>query len=203
MDQYKIGKFIAQRRKQVGLTQAQLAEKLNITDRAVSKWETGKALPDTSIMLELCQILEITVNDLLSGEIVTMEQYNKKLEDNLLEMVRQKEQNDKRFLRMELLSGILCLIPLIVSIFIVTLVPMEEWIATVIVCSCILPLFIATPFMIKIEQTAGYYECAECGHRYVPTYKSVFFSAHMHTTRYMCCPKCNRRSWQKKVLTKE
>ena len=203
MDQQKIGKFIAQCRKQAGLTQAQLAEKLSITDRAVSKWETGKALPDTSIMLELCQILSITVNDLLTGEIVTMEQYNNKLEDNLLDMVRQKEQSDKRFLRMELLTGILCLIPLIVSIFIVTLVPMEEWIATVILFSCILPLFIATPFMIKIEQSAGYYECAECDHRYVPTYKSVFFAAHMHTTRYMRCPKCGKKSWQKKVLTKE
>lgn len=203
MDQQKIGKFIAQRRKQAGLTQAQLADKLNITDRAVSKWETGKALPDTSIMLELCQILGITVNDLLTGEIVTMEQYNKKLEDNLLKMIEQKEESDKRFLRMELLTGILCLIPLIASVFIVTLVPMEEWIGAVLVCSCILPLFIATPFMIKIEQTAGYYECAECDHRYVPTYKSVFFSAHMHTTRYMRCPKCGRKSWQKKVISQK
>lgn len=203
MDQHKIGKFIAQRRKATGLTQAQLAEKLGITDRAVSKWETGKALPDTSLMLDLCHILEITVNDLLSGEIVTMENYNKMLEDNLLEVVKQKEQSDKRLLRMELLTGILSLIPLIASMFIITLVPMEEWIASVIVCSCILPLFIATPFMIKIEQTAGYYECAECDHRYIPTYKSVFFSAHMHTTRYMRCPKCGKKSWQKKVISKE
>ena len=203
MDQQKIGKFIAQRRKATELTQAQLAEKLGITDRAVSKWETGKALPDTSLMLDLCHILEITVNDLLSGEIVTMENYNKMLEDNLLEVVKQKEQSDKRLLRMELLTGILSLIPLIVSILIITLVPMEEWIASVIVCSCILPLFIATPFMIKIEQTAGYYECAECDHRYIPTYKSVFFSAHMHTTRYMRCPKCGKKSWQKKVISKE
>ena len=203
MDQQKIGKFIAQRRKATELTQAQLAEKLGITDRAVSKWETGKALPDTSLMLDLCHILEITVNDLLSGEIVTMENYNKMLEDNLLEVVKQKEQCDKRLLRMELLTGILSLIPLIVSILIITLVPMEEWIASVIVCSCILPLFIATPFMIKIEQTAGYYECAECDHRYIPTYKSVFFSAHMHTTRYMRCPKCGKKSWQKKVISKE
>ena len=203
MDQQKIGKFIAQRRKATGLTQAQLAEKLGITDRAVSKWETGKALPDTSLMLDLCHILEITVNDLLSGEIVTMENYNKMLEDNLLEVVKQKEQSDKRLLRMELLTGILSLIPLIASMFIITLVPMEEWIASVIVCSCMLPLFIATPFMIKIEQTAGYYECAECDHRYIPTYKSVFFSAHMHTTRYMRCPKCGKKSWQKKVISKE
>lgn len=203
MDQQKIGKFIAQRRKATGLTQAQLAEKLGITDRAVSKWETGKALPDTSLMLDLCHILEITVNDLLSGEIVTMENYNKMLEDNLLEVVKQKEQCDKRLLRMELLTGILSLIPLIASMLIITLVPMEEWIASVIVCSCILPLFIAAPFMIKIEQTAGYYECAECDHRYIPTYKSVFFSAHMHTTRYMRCPKCGKKSWQKKVISKE
>ena len=203
MDQQKIGKFIAQRRKATGLTQAQLAEKLGITDRAVSKWETGKALPDTSLMLDLCHILEITVNDLLSGEIVTMENYNKMLEDNLMEVVKQKEQCDKRLLRMELLTGILSLIPLIASMLIITLVPMEEWIASVIVCSCILPLFIAAPFMIKIEQTAGYYECAECDHRYIPTYKSVFFSAHMHTTRYMRCPKCGKKSWQKKVISKE
>ena len=77
MDQIKIGKFIAQRRKMVNLTQAQLAEKLNITDRAVSKWERGIAMPDSSIMLSLCGILGITVNDLLSGELVEMDDYNK------------------------------------------------------------------------------------------------------------------------------
>ena len=88
MDQIKIGRFIAECRKRVNLTQMQLAEKLDITDRAVSKWETGKAMPDTSIMLELCSVLDISVNDLLSGEVVSMENYNKKLESNLLEMAK-------------------------------------------------------------------------------------------------------------------
>lgn len=88
MDQIKIGNFIAARRKQAGLTQMQLAEKLNITDRAVSKWETGKAMPDSSIMLELCNVLGIGVNDLLCGEVVTMTNYNKELENHLLEMIR-------------------------------------------------------------------------------------------------------------------
>ena len=73
MNQIKIGKFITERRKNVNLTQMQLAEKLNITDRAVSKWETGRAMPDSSIMLELCDVLQITVNDLLSGEVITMD----------------------------------------------------------------------------------------------------------------------------------
>ena len=88
MDQVKIGRFIAECRKKKDLTQMQLATKLNITDRAVSKWETGKAMPDTSIMLELCSVLDISVNDLLSGEVVSMENYNKKLESNLLEMAK-------------------------------------------------------------------------------------------------------------------
>ena len=96
MDQVKIGKFIAERRKKANYTQVQLAEKLGITDRAISKWETGRTLPDSSIMLELCGILGITVNDLLSGEVVTMDNYNKNLEDNLLEMVKQKQEADKR-----------------------------------------------------------------------------------------------------------
>lgn len=70
MDQLKIGRFIAQQRKDVGLTQLQLAEALGITDRAVSKWERGKSLPDASLMLPLCKILQITVNDLLHGEVI-------------------------------------------------------------------------------------------------------------------------------------
>ena len=91
MDQVKIGKFIAQCRKSRNLTQMQLAEKLGITDRAVSKWETGKAMPDTSIMLELCDVLKIHVNDLLCGEVVTMENTNQKNEQLLLDMAKEIE----------------------------------------------------------------------------------------------------------------
>lgn len=84
MNQTEIGKFIAKCRKEKKLTQAQLAEKLNITDRAISKWETGKSMPDSSIMLELCEILGITVNELLSGEEIDMESYEKKADENLI-----------------------------------------------------------------------------------------------------------------------
>ena len=78
MNQEMIGKFISSCRKDKGLTQMQLAEKLNITNRAVSKWETGKSLPDASIMLDLCEVLGITVNELLCGERIAMENYQKK-----------------------------------------------------------------------------------------------------------------------------
>ncbi len=93
MDQIETGKFIAECRKEKKLTQAQLAEKLNITDRAVSKWKTGKSMPDSSIMLELCQILGITVNELLSGERVNMDSFEKIVDENLIALKRKDENN--------------------------------------------------------------------------------------------------------------
>ena len=91
MEQAMIGKFISACRKEKGLTQMQLAEKLNITNRAVSKWETGKSMPDVSLMLDLCNILDITVNELLSGERIIMEDYQKRAEENLIELQAKKE----------------------------------------------------------------------------------------------------------------
>ena len=203
MDQIKIGKFIAEGRKRADLTQIQLAEKLGITDRAVSKWETGKSLPDSSIMLELCGILGITVNDLLSGEVVTMDSYNKNLENNLLEMIEQKQQADKRLLALEVFVGITTTIVLFSFIFIAALVEMSGWLkASLIVLGFV--LFLAGCFYaLRIEQVAGYYACDECGHRYVPTYKAVNLAMHKGRTRHMRCPACGKKSWQKKVLTKE
>ncbi len=203
MDQIKIGKFIADCRKAQNLTQMQLAEKLNVTDRAVSKWETGKSMPDSSIMLELCGILKITVNDLLSGEKVMMDNYNKQLEENLLAMIKEKEENDKRLLHMEIVTGLICLVPLLSSVIIATVVPMQEWLGSLIVGLSVLPLLIATPFMLKIEQVAGYYQCKNCGNKHVPKYSHVFLAMHMGRTRYMRCPKCRKHSWQKKVINKE
>ncbi|MBR4949779.1 MAG: helix-turn-helix transcriptional regulator [Clostridia bacterium] len=203
MNQIKIGKFIAKKRKEKNLTQMQLAEKLLITDRAISKWENGKSLPDSSIMIDLCNILGITVNDLLSGEVVTMDNYNKELEKNLMEMVKQKEEADRRLLTLEWVIGILSLIVLFVPIIIASYLPMEDWQRVVLIFSGFIPCFVGFFFAVKIEQVAGYYECKECKHRYVPTYKAVNLAMHMGRTRYMKCPKCNKKSWQKKVISKE
>jgi len=204
MDQLKIGKFIAACRKKENLTQMQLAEKLGITDRAVSKWETGKAMPDSAVMLELCAILKITVNDLLSGEVVTMENYNQEMEKKLLELVKEKEDKDKMLLKAEIIVGIVAFIPLLLAtVFVAYNQGVAEWKRGVIVLASLVPFLIAVPFLLKIEQKAGYYKCAECGHHYVPTFKSVLMAPHMGMTRKMTCPKCGKRSWQKKVLTKE
>lgn len=203
MNQVKIGKFIAERRKKSGLTQMQLAEKLGITDRAVSKWERGKSMPDSSVMLELCAVLKISVNDLLCGEIVTMENYNKELESKLLEMIKQKQQADKRLLTIEIVMVIVCLIPLLVAVVLASVLTLAEETETIIVMAGIIPLLVATPFALKIEQQAGYYICKKCGYKYIPKYSSVFWAMHISTTRYMKCPKCHKKSWQKKVISKE
>lgn len=202
MDQQKIGKFIAECRKKQGLTQMQLAEKLNITDRAVSKWENGRSLPDSSIMLELCSLLGITVNDLLSGEVVSLKDYNKESENNLLEMVKQKEEADKRLLFTEIIVGLLSSIILFSLVFTVSFADMQDWLRLVIILIGMMIFSVGIAVAIRIEQKAGYYKCQNCGHAYVPSYKSVLFAMHVNRTRYMKCPECHKRTWQKKVLTK-
>ena len=203
MDQIKIGKFIAERRKQNGLTQMQLAEKLNITDRAISKWENGKSLPDSSIMLELCEVLGITVNDLLSGEVVTMNDYNKNSEKILLEMVKEKEKADERLLTIEIVIGTISTILSLALIFVAAYVPMVDWLRIVLFGTGFIFLLIIAFCMLKIEQVAGYYECEHCHHKYVPSYQSVLWAMHINRTRYMKCPECHKWSWQKKVISKD
>ena len=202
MDQIKIGKFIAQKRKEQKLTQNQLAEKLGITDRAVSKWETGRSLPDASVMLELCGLLRITVNDLLTGEAVSMKNYDENMEKNLIEMTKQKEEADKRLLAVEIVLGIISSVLLFALIMISAFVEMPAWLKVLIIIFGFIQFSISVMFLLKIEQVAGYYECAKCGHRYIPTYKSVNLAMHVGRTRYMKCPECNKRSWQKKVISR-
>ena len=127
MDQIKIGKFIASSRKKQNLTQMQLAEKLGITDRAVSKWENGKGMPDSSIMLDLCDELKISVNELLSGEVIEMKNYNEELEKNLIEMVRQKERADKKLLNVEIVLGSILVIFVMGLLMIAAYVEMADW----------------------------------------------------------------------------
>ena len=203
MDQIKIGRFIAERRKQVELTQAQLAEKLNITDRAVSKWETGKTMPDSSIMLELCGILGISVNDLLSGEVVTMENNQQEMQKNLLSMIKEKEDADRRLLNVEIILGLTTMIPSLALIMLAGLAPLPTGWRIALIALGFVVIIAGSTGALLIEQRAGYYECRACKHRYVPTYAAVLFAMHSGRTRLMKCPHCGKRTWQRKVISKE
>ena len=208
MDQIKIGKFIASCRKEQGMTQAVLAEKLGISDRAVSKWETGKSMPDSGIMLELCELLKINVNELLSGEHITMEDYNAKSEEVILGLKSENEKYAKRLLRSEayiVVVGVVASLAMIIAGTIIALKNGEnDPLAVVLIVSgCVIVVAVAL-IGLGIEVKTGYYECAECGHIYKPSsLLKTAFAIHMNTTRYMKCPKCGKRCWQKKVLTKD
>lgn len=203
MNQEKTGKFIAVCRKEKKLTQADLAEKLGISDRAVSKWERGMSMPDSSIMLELCDILGISVNELLTGEKIKMQDYDKFAEQNLLYMQKREEQKNKMILYLEVFMIVLSIISCgglaLTAKYAIESLP---WKITVIVCAVVLLLGTLIICM-KLEREVGWYQCAKCGHRYVPGWGSYTKAMHMGWTRYMKCPKCGQKSWQKKVFYKE
>lgn len=203
MNNVKIGKFIAECRKEKCFTQAQLAEMLNITDRAVSKWETGRSMPDVSIMLALCSILDINVNELLNGERLNMEEYNDKAERLLLEMAEKEEKSNKRMLMYENVIGIMSTISFFAFIMAAALINMELYFRIILFVTALVIFITGVAIALMIETEAGYYECGHCKHRYVPEFKSVFFAMHWGKTRYLKCPKCHKRTWNKKVITKE
>ena len=202
MDQIKIGKFIAECRKSVPLTQMQLAERLNVTDRAVSKWETGRAMPDSAIMLELCDILGITVNELLSGEKLTMEKNNQQNEQLLLDMAKEIEQKNKTIwsaMWTIMIISITCLIAgLLIAAF---LIPEGVW-QLVTIISIVVLFLIPCFYALKLEVSVGAYKCKNCSHEIVPTYTQALNAMHRGTTRYLKCPKCGKRTWCKKIIKK-
>ena len=201
MNQIKIGKFIADCRKQVNLTQMQLAEKLGITDKAISKWERGISMPDTSIMLELCGILGISVNELLSGEKISMEN-NQKNEQLLLDMAKELERKNKTIWTSMLAIMIVSMTALFAGIFIAAfLIPEGVWQLVTILGICIVFL-IPCFYALKLEVSVGAYKCKNCGHEIVPTYKEAMNAMHMGFTRYLKCPNCNKRTWCKKIIKK-
>ena len=199
MDQIKIGKFIAECRKKQNLTQAQLAEKLDITDRAISKWETGKAMPDSDIMLDLCDILGIKVNELLCGEMIEIEHKDEQLNELIFQMAKNEERYHKRLLHSAYviiatsLTALICLMSLISL-----LIPecgFQDFLIIVSVILFIIPCMIA----LKFKAETGYYECKNCQHMFVPNYKGIALLMQTPTRRLLKCAKCGKWTWCKKL----
>lgn len=193
MDQIKIGRFIAETRKSKNLTQKQLAEKLSISDKTVSKWECGKGLPDVSIMLDLCEELQITVNDLLTGEIVSKIDYQKKAEENMMNLMKENQENKKRMI----LSVICAVITIIATCSLVVIASYIEMPVIARVAVIILAL-VTGVFGIEaaavLEVKAGYYECPHCKALFVPTMGEYVKGYHTITRRRLTCHECGKTS---------
>jgi len=200
MDLIKIGKFIAECRKKKNITQEQLAEKLYITDRAVSKWERGLSLPDADKMLDLCELLNINVNELLNGEKIHMKDYEMKTEELLLELARQEELKNKKLMTSMWILLVTDLLFYFGVLFLACFTLEEGVILGTIICVSTMLFVLVAFYALKIEVDAGYYECKNCHHKYIPNYLTAMIAPHVHTTRYMKCPNCQKRSWAKKVM---
>ena len=199
MDQIKIGKFIAECRKNKNLTQAQLAEELNVTDRAISKWETGKAMPNFDIMLDLCSILGINVNELLCGEMIDMEQKVDQLNELIFQMAKNEERYHKRLLHSACVIVAISLLALICLVTLISLLipecPFQYFLIIVSVILFVIPCIIALKF--KVE--TGYYECKNCQNMFVPNYKGIALLMQTPTRRLLKCTKCGKWTWCKKL----
>lgn len=205
MNQEIIGKFIAKVRKEKNMTQQELANKLNITDRAISHWENGRSMPDAGIMLELCKLLDINVNELLSAKKIIKESYNEQAEENLLEMRREIESKNKKIL---ILNRIITFLGVVIYLLIVLstiLIEMPMVIRNTIMALALVILLLFGVYNLNIIRKTGYYECQECKHQYIPTFYQMFFGMSGITKDgiwRMKCPNCNKKCWHKKVLTK-
>ena len=156
MNQIKIGKFIAECRKKNNLTQMQLAEKLNITDRAISKWENGKGMPDSSIMLDLCNELKISVNELLCGELIEMNNYNEVAEKMLLEMAQKEKMQNKKLMLYENVIGFSSTISFLILIFVTSFLVENNTAKIVLFILAFVLLIIGVSFASKIENLVTY-----------------------------------------------
>ena len=118
----------------------------------------------------------------------------------MVELQKSKELGDKRLLALEIVIGVLSIIILLSFDLIAAFIPMQTWQRIVLIVFGFILALVGIGFALKIEQVAGYYVCDKCKHKYVPTYSQVLWSAHINRTRYMKCPHCKQKSWNKKVI---
>ena len=182
MDQIAIGKFIAEERKRKGYTQKQLSEKLEISDKTVSKWERGNGFPEVSLLLPLCKELDITVNELLSGERVSLEDYQRKAEENMVNLVKEAQESRKKII----LSAVVALLVVVAAVPLFVLsgaLEMETWLRCVLIAIGFVVLFLGIAVACVLDREAGAFECPECKTRFVPDMKAYVMGPHTITKR--------------------
>lgn len=201
MDQIKIGGFIAEERKRKGYTQKILSEKLGISDKTISKWERGNGFPEVSLLIPLCSELDITVNELLSGERVSEEQYRKKAEENMVNLVKEAQENKKKII-LSIMVGILTIIAAVPLFIVAGMFDMSTGVRITFIAIGLVVVVIGIAVACIMDREAGAFECPECHERFIPDMKSYIMGAHTLTKRKLICPKCGAHRYCKKVLTK-
>lgn len=201
MDQNKTGKFIAQARRAQNLTQRQLADQLAISDKTVSKWECGKGLPEVSLMLPLCEILQITVNDLLSGEKVAEGEYQQKAEENMMNLIRENAENKER-MTLSMICGVITVIAVCALVMLASYLELPVAGRILLLVSAVLTAIVGIDAAARLEVKAGYYECPHCGTLFVPTMMDYVKGYHTLTRRRLTCPTCGKTGMCRHRITR-
>ena len=201
MDRIKTGKFIAFLRKEKGFTQVSLANRLGISDKTVSKWERGAGLPDVSLMLPLCEILEISVNELLTGEKLTDADYKEKAEVTIMSLVQENKENKKRMLQ-SVICGIITIIAVCSLVVIASYIEMPVAVRIVLIIFAAITAAAGIGTGATLEVKAGYYKCPKCGHLFVPEIKDYVKGYHTFTKRRLTCPECGKAGMCKHIIVR-
>lgn len=201
MDQIKTGKFIAKERKSKGYTQRQLADILGISDKTVSKWERGNGFPDVSLLLPLCEKLDISVNELLAGERVSEEDYRKKAEENMMNLVKEAQESRKKIILSAMVAG-LALVAAMPLFLISGMLDIGTWLRGVLIGIGAVVIIAGIAIACVLDRDAGAFECPECHERFVPDMRAYVMGPHTITKRKLRCPKCGSARYCKHVLTK-
>ena len=199
MDQIRIGKFIAESRKSRNLTQRQLADALSISDKTISKWECGKGLPEVSLMLPLCAALDITVNDLLSGEKVSSTDYQKKAEGNMMNLMKENEENKKR-MALSIITGAITVIAVYALIIIAAFIDLPTIVRIILIMFSVAVGIAGIAATAMLDIKAGYFECPYCKELFVPSMDEYIKSYHTFTKRRLTCPKCGKSGMCKHLV---
>ncbi len=201
MDQIKTGQFIAGERKRKGYTQKQLAETLNISDKTISKWERGGGFPEVSLLLPLCGELGVTVNELLSGERVSPEDYQKKAEENMMNLVKEAQENRKKII-LSALVALLALAAALPLVIVAGALEMETWLRCLLIGIGLVVAVLGIIIACILDRDAGAFECPQCHQRFVPEMGAYIMGPHTITKRKLRCPHCGAHKYCKHVLTK-
>ena len=201
MDQIKIGKFIAEERKVKKYTQRELADKLSISDKTISKWERGNGFPEVSLLLPLCNELEITVNELLSGERLQAMDYKKKAEENMVNLVKEAQESKKKII-MSAMVGVLVIVAAVPLFVVAGMFEMQVWTRVLLMGIGFVIMVMGIAIACVLDREAGAFECPECKERFVPDMKSYVMGPHIITKRKLTCPKCGCTKYCKHVLTR-
>ena len=191
MEPTRIGRFIAERRKALGLTQRQLAEQLSVSDKAVSKWETGRGLPDVLLMPPLCAALGITVNDLLSGERVGEGDYRKKAEENMMELMRENAENRQRLLQSIACGGV-TVVAVCALVALAAFLPLPAFARMALLLLAMATAVVGIWAAATLDARAGWFECPHCKELFVPPMADYVKGCHTFTKRRLTCPRCGQ-----------